>query len=144
MKPVLLPRQSGSQMTGAEIMAVVGFFIMLSGAGWRVWARVEGRVKVAEDRADRVAERAEKVAADLAAHNLQAAETFATKAGMQEQTAQLLRAIEGVGNRIDGLHERLDKAFERTARTTKTARPCCGVALTQARCPNRWRAFFVF
>jgi hypothetical protein len=49
---------------------------------------------------------------ELAAHKLHAAEVFATKAGMQEQTAQLLRAIEGVGNRIDGLHERLDRAFE--------------------------------
>ena len=29
-----------------------------------------------------------------------------------EQTAQLLRAIEGVGNRIDGLHERLDRLYE--------------------------------
>jgi hypothetical protein len=35
------------------------------------------------------------------------------KGGMQEHTAQLLRAIEGVGNRTDGLHERLDTAFER-------------------------------
>ncbi|MGO4841111.1 hypothetical protein AB4144_53545, partial [Rhizobiaceae sp. 2RAB30] len=36
-----------------------------------------------------------------------------TKQGMQEQTAQLIRAIEGVGSRIDGLHERLDRAFDR-------------------------------
>jgi hypothetical protein len=95
-------------------MAVIGFFIMLSGAGWRVWARVEGKVKVAEDKA-------EKVAADLAAHKLHAAETFVTKAGMQEQTAQIMRAIEGVGNRIDSVHERLDRAFERTtSRTTRS------------------------
>jgi hypothetical protein len=33
---------------------------------------------------------------------------------MQEQTTQLLRAIEGVGNRIDSMNERLDRAFENT------------------------------
>lgn len=108
-------------MTGAEIMAVVGFMVMLAGAGWRVWARVEAKVKVAEDRADRIGERSDKVAADLAAFRVHSAETFATKAGLQEQTAQLLRAIEGVGNRIDGVHERLDRVFEqRTSRTTRS------------------------
>ncbi|MQV62310.1 hypothetical protein [Sinorhizobium meliloti] len=99
-------------MTGAEIMAVVGFMVMLAGAGWRVWARVEAKVKVAEDRADRIGERADKVAVDLAEYKLRASETFATKAGLQEQTTQLLRAIEGVGSRIDGVHERLDRVFE--------------------------------
>ncbi|WP_210339588.1 hypothetical protein [Ensifer sp. ENS07] len=97
-------------------MAVVGFMLMLAGAGWRVWARVEAKVKVAEDKAERVQERSDKVAADLASFRIHSAETFATKAGLQEQTAQLLRAIEGIGNRIDGVHERLDRAFEqRTA-----------------------------
>jgi len=31
---------------------------------------------------------------------------------MQEQTAQIMRVIEGVGNRIDGLGERLDRLYE--------------------------------
>lgn len=100
-------------MTGAEIMAVVGFFVMLTGAGWRVWARVEAKVKVAEDKAD-------KNTSDLAAYKLHAAETFATKAGMQEQTTQIMRAIEGVGNRIDGVHERLDRLYENQPRRTTT------------------------
>lgn len=95
-------------MTGAEIMGAVGFFVMVSGALWGVWWRVEGKVKVAEDKAGKVAE-------DLAAHKLHAAETFATKAGMQEQTTQIMRAIEGVGNRIDGVHERLDRMYEHSA-----------------------------
>ncbi|WP_438748426.1 hypothetical protein [Pararhizobium sp. O133] len=99
-------------MTGAEIMAVVGFFLTLSGAGWAVWWRVEGKITQASAKGEKAIE-------DLAAHKLHAAETFATKAGMQEQTAQLLRAIEGVGGRIDGVHERLDRMFERpSARRT--------------------------
>lgn len=92
-------------MTGAEIMAVVGFFVTLSGAGWAIWWRVEGKVASA-------AAKGEKAIEDLAAHKLHAAETFATKQGMHEQTSQLLRAIESVGGRIDGVHERLDRIFE--------------------------------
>jgi len=92
-------------MSGPEIMAVVGFFVAVSGALWGVWWRVEGRISAAKDRADKVAE-------DLAAHRLHIAETYVTKAGLQEQTTQIMRAIEGVGSRIDGMNERLDRAFE--------------------------------
>jgi hypothetical protein len=31
---------------------------------------------------------------------------------MQEQTSQIMRAIESVANRIDGLTERMDRVFE--------------------------------
>lgn len=93
-------------MTGPEIMAVVGFFVMLfgvaTGAFWRMW----GLIKEA-------GEKGEKAQRELAAHKLHAAETFATKQGMHEQTAQIMRAIEGVAGRIDGLHERLDRFLER-------------------------------
>ncbi len=88
---------------------LVVFIITVFGAVSGVWWRVESKVKGAEDKAD-------KAAGDLASYKTHVAETFATKAGLQEQTAQLLRAIEGVGNRIDGLHERLDRVFEQ--RTT--------------------------
>lgn len=98
-------------MTGPEIMAVVGFFVMLAGAGWRVWARVEAKVKVAEDKAD-------KNTADLAQHKLHTAETYVTKAGMHEQTSAIMKAIEGVGNRIDGLNDRLDRLYENQPRRT--------------------------
>ncbi len=100
-------------MSGADIFAAIGPMVPVIGLILTIWWRVEGKIDGAREKADK-AERS------LAEHKLHAAETFATKAGMQEQTAQLLRAIEGVGNRIDGLHERLDRAFERTARTTRS------------------------
>ncbi|WP_246646914.1 hypothetical protein [Rhizobium laguerreae] len=105
-------------------MKVILLFLTVSGAGWAIWWKIDGRVKEGEraneTRIKAAEDKADKAAADLSAHKLHSAETFATKAGMQEQTAQLLRAIEGVGNRIDGLHERLDRAFERTTgRTTR-------------------------
>ncbi|MBY3386421.1 hypothetical protein HFN90_11850 [Rhizobium laguerreae] len=111
-------------MTPEEIMKVILLFLTVSGAGWAIWWKIDGRVKEGEKanetRIKSAEDKADAAQKDLAAHKLHAAETFATKAGMQEQTAQLLRAIEGVGNRIDGLHERLDRAFERTTgRTTR-------------------------
>ncbi len=100
-------------MTGAEIMAAVGFFLSLAYAMWFAWGRIEGKVKVAEDKADKALE-------SLADYKTQVATTYATKAGMQEQTAQLLRAIEGVGNRIDSMAERLDNIIlQRTAGRTR-------------------------
>lgn len=61
-----------------------------------------------------------KVRDDLAAHKLHVAETYTTKAGMQEQTSQIMRAIESVGSRIDGVHERLDRAFEASKPARRT------------------------
>lgn len=88
-------------MTGPEIMAAVMFslaiFGALTGAFWRMW----GLIKEAGDKGDQ----AQRELGDYKTH---VATTYATKAGMQEQTAQLLRAIENVGNRIDSMAERLD------------------------------------
>lgn len=95
-------------MTG-DWLSYIGPFVGLIGLILTIWWKVEGKISAQGDKAD-------KAIADLAAYKTHAAETFATKAGLQEQTAQLLRAIEGIGNRIDGVHERLDRAFEQ--RTT--------------------------
>lgn len=101
-------------MTPEQIMGAVLFglavFGAISAAFWRMWGLIK------ESSAD-----GRKALADLSDHKLHVAETYVTKAGMQEQTTQIMRAIEGVGNRIDGLHERLDRAFERTTgRTTRS------------------------
>ncbi|MDX0597170.1 hypothetical protein GOD17_18365 [Sinorhizobium medicae] len=111
-------------MTPEEIMKAVLFFLTLAGAGWGIWWKIDGRVKEGEKSTEgriRVAEeRASKVAEDLAGFKLRAAETYATKAGMEAQTAQIMRAIEGVGSRIDAISERLDRVFEqRTGRSTR-------------------------
>ena len=99
-------------MSPAEIAAAITFFMAVSGTLWGIWWRIEGKVKEARDDAGKKADAAVNLAAlarsDLADYKLHVSETFATKAGMQEQTTQLLRAIEGVGSRIDNLGERLD------------------------------------
>lgn len=103
-------------MTGPEIMYAILFFSAISGALWAVWWRIEGKVDRAKEealrRADAAQQRVDVLSVELAAHRLHTAETYVTKAGMTEQTNQIMRAIEGVGNRIDGMSERLDRAFE--------------------------------
>ncbi|MDW9463701.1 hypothetical protein GOA57_28075 [Sinorhizobium meliloti] len=100
-------------MTGAELMAAVGFMVMLAGAGWRVWARVEAKVKVAEDKADRVA-------ADLAAQRLHVAETYITKQGMREATESIMEAISGVKTAVDHMTLRVDRIVENQAKPRST------------------------
>lgn len=103
-------------MTGGEIMAVVGFFLTLAGAASAVWWRIEGKVKEAKTDTQTAAGLAQATASlaleRLAEHKLHVAETYVTKAGMQEQTAQIMKAIDAVGDKIDRTNERLDRVFE--------------------------------
>ncbi len=92
-------------MTGQEIMYAVLFILTLFGSVSGVWWRIEGKVKGAEDRADKARE-------DLSIHKLHVAEFYVTKAGMHEQTLALTRMIDAIGNKIDGLNERLDRVIE--------------------------------
>ncbi|MCR6503069.1 hypothetical protein MUO32_29045 [Shinella sp. CPCC 101442] len=100
----------------AQLVGGIGFFILVSGTLWGIWWRIEGKVDKAKAEASGAALAANALASltrqELADHRLHTAETYVTKAGMQEQTAQIMRAIEGVGNRIDGLGERLDRLYE--------------------------------
>lgn len=99
-------------MTGPEIMAVVGFFVMVSGALWGIWWKIDAQVRAGKADALVRAEAAYALAAlarqEVSDLRLHTAEVYATKQGMHEQTGQLLRAIESVASRIDGLSERLD------------------------------------
>ncbi|QXC49519.1 hypothetical protein KHC17_16780 [Agrobacterium salinitolerans] len=112
-------------MTGAEIMAVVGFFVMLFGFFFGLWKYIDAKIGVAKAEASSAASAAGAMASlareELARHKTHVAETYATKAGMQEQTTQLLRAIEGIGNRIESMNERLDRAFENQPRPRSRA-----------------------
>jgi hypothetical protein len=103
-------------VTYEELFKLVGFVLVLIGAAAGAWWRIDTRVSQAESRGSTKADAAMALAsmtqAQLSEHKLHVAETYATKAGMQEQTAQIMRAIEGVVGRIDGVHERLDRVFE--------------------------------
>lgn len=100
-------------MTAGEIMAAVAFgvtvFGALTGAFWRVY----GLIKDASNEG-------KEAKRELAAHKLHVAETYVTKAGLNEQTNQILKSIEGVGSRIDGLHERIDRVLEQRSTRSRS------------------------
>lgn len=100
-------------MSPNELMAVVGFFVTMMGAIFGGWRYVEMKLRFVFDRADKTDQK-------LADHKLHVAETYVTKAGMQEQTTQIMRAIENVGSRLDGVHERLDRVLESQAKARTT------------------------
>jgi hypothetical protein len=103
-------------MTGPEIMAVVGFFVMLSGTLWAIWWRIEGKVKEAKDGALASASAAQALAAlardELAAHKLHVAEHYVSKAGHRESTEQIMEAISGVKSAVDAMTLRIDRVVE--------------------------------
>ncbi|RWN51371.1 MAG: hypothetical protein EOS04_24165 [Mesorhizobium sp.] len=61
-----------------------------------------------------------KVRDDLAAHKLHVAEHYVTKTGLAEQTTQIMKAIDGVADRLDGVNQRLDRVFEQPKTTRRT------------------------
>lgn len=92
-------------MTGSELMAVVGFFLTISGAGWAVWWRIEGKVNTAREKADKVSD-------DLAAHKLHIAEVYVTKSGMREIKEEILGAVSGIREDVRHLATRIDNMHE--------------------------------
>lgn len=101
-------------MTGTEIMAVVGFGILIfgtiAGAFWRFWALIA-----------EAGSKGQKAQDDLASYKTHVAELYVTKAGMNEQTAQIMKAIDGVGDRLDGVNLRLDRVIETAQKPTRRA-----------------------
>ena len=85
-------------MTADDLLKLLGFLVAFAGAVGGIYWRFSSAIA--------------EVRAELAAHKLHVSESYATKAGMAEQTAQLLRAIESIGSRIDSISERIDRAFE--------------------------------
>jgi len=73
---------------------VVAAFLTVLGFVSGVWWRVEGMIRKNTD--------------DLAAHRLEVAQSYVTKAGLQEQTMQIMKAIDGVSGKLDHLNGRID------------------------------------
>ncbi|WP_109577447.1 hypothetical protein [Aminobacter sp. AP02] len=102
-------------MTGPEIMAVVGFFLTLAYAMWFAWGRVEGKVKIAEDKAD-------KALGKIADHKLHVAETYVSKQGHREATDQVMEAIGAVKTAVEGTNLRIDRMWESHGKPAPRAR----------------------
>lgn len=111
-------------MTGPELMAVIGFFVMLMGAISGVWWRIEGRVDRAKteavQKAAEAATEAASVRADLAAHRLHVAEQYVSKQGLRETTDQIMEAIHGVKAAVDHMTARVDRIVENQVKRPTT------------------------
>jgi len=75
--------------------------VSIAGAVGGVWWRLQNQVSTNRALADQ----------RLYEFKIHIAETYVTKAGMTEQTDRLMRAIEGLGEKIDRTNERIDQAF---------------------------------
>ena len=54
-----------------------------------------------------------RVRDDLSAYKLHVAETYVTKKGLQEQTAQIMSAIRSVADSVEQLNQRIDRLLEK-------------------------------
>lgn len=76
---------------------IVSAMLVVLGALSGVWWRVEGMIRKNTD--------------DLAAYRTHVAESYVTKSGMAEQTAQIMSAINGVSGKLDHLTGRIDALY---------------------------------
>jgi hypothetical protein len=102
---------------------LVGFIITVLGVVTAAWLRVEAIVRAAkaDALAAAAAAKADALAASttaglcaeaLAAHRLHVAETYVSKAGLREQTEQIMGAIRGVSETLSHLNERIDRVID--------------------------------
>lgn len=101
-------------MTPAEIMAAVGFFVMLFGSIVGGYRYIETKLRFVFDRAD-------KTDRDFAAYKTHVAETYVSKQGLRETRDEIMGAITGVQNAMERMTERVDRIIEnQPRRTTRT------------------------
>lgn len=120
-------------MEAATIIALVVAVVVVLGAAGAMWRYLESKIERARlDAVERAVAALEaaviaNAAADLARQDLASfkthvAETYVTKEGMHEQTAEIMQAIRGVGGSVDRLNERIDRVIEQRA-TAARRRP---------------------
>jgi hypothetical protein len=103
-------------MSGAELMAVIGFGIMIFGTIFGAWRWIDGKIGSAKSDAMNAATvasaKADITSAALNEHKLHVAETYLTKAGLREQMEPLFDAVKGVSGQVQNMNERLDRVIE--------------------------------
>ena len=111
-------------MTGAELMAVVGFGMTVFGFMFALWRYIEGKILAVRTEAGAAAAASTALATlareELAAQKLHVAEHYVSKAGLKETTEQIMEAISGVKAAVDNMTMRVDRIVEGQARRTTT------------------------
>lgn len=91
-------------MDGTVEWKQLASLLIMGGTVVGVWYRLQSQISANRAHHEK----------QLAAYQLHVAESYTTKADMSEQTAQIMKAIDNVGIKIDRTNERLDKAFQAT------------------------------
>ncbi len=107
-------------MTYDNLMAVVGFFILVMGSAWGIWWKIDASVKEkvkdarddAQDQLNDLQDKIEKTSQELTQHKLHSAESYITKQGLRETTEQIMAAIHGVKSAVDNMTTRVDRIVE--------------------------------
>jgi len=107
--PVAGCGSKGDYWMTIEVGIALAIFGALAGAFWRLWAMIE-----------KSGQKGETASRELAAHKLHVAETYVTKAGMSEQTSQIMKAIDSVSTKLDRTNERLDSLMQPKTTRTRT------------------------
>ncbi|QWY83586.1 putative tape measure protein [Rhizobium phage RHph_X2_26] len=107
-------------MTGQEIMAVVGFMVMLVTAGAKLYMSLAKRTDDARKEASEVMARVGEVNERLSRYKLHVAETYVSKEDMQNSLKPVMESINSVKGAVDNLASRIDRVIE--ARPSSRAR----------------------
>ena len=107
-------------MTGTELMAVIGFFLMLMGTIAGVWRRVENKVdrakKEAMDIANSASLKVDLVSAQLQEHRIHVAQEYISKSGQREMMDGVMEAIAAVVRSVDGVDRILENQAKGSTR----------------------------
>lgn len=99
-------------ITLQHVVTVGTFLTVVGGFAFGLWKYFEGKIERTRSDAalatKAVEIKADATASELAAYRTHVAETYTTKAGMAEQTAQIMKAIDGVSGKLDHLNGRID------------------------------------
>lgn len=112
-------------MTGAEIMAAVGFIVLLLGSAFGVWKYVDAKLVSMRDETGKSVQGATALShlalEKIHEHKLHVAETYLTKQGMREAIEPVMDAIHGVKSAVDRMGGRIDGIYHTaTPRARKT------------------------
>lgn len=102
----------GSPITTETVLFVLAVLGAIAGLWWRVEAAIKTAKAEAMLRAESAAALASLAQQQLGEHKLHVAETYITKAGLREQTEQIMSGVAAVKASVDQLNQRMDQVIE--------------------------------
>lgn len=98
-------------MTPIEMLTALGVLAGLFAAVFGFWKYLDHKFTAAATQIAAANASATLASAEVSTLRIHVAETYVTKAGMSEQTQQIMKAIESIGSRIDTIGNRIDGLY---------------------------------